>query len=1030
MPDSPTAAVARLAAGVTVVTATRRLARELRRAFDEQQSAAGRCAWESADVLPYPAFLARAWQRVGAAGDGDGGRDKSGDGDHAGDRDKSGDGDHARARPLLLNEWQQNAVWESVIADDIRAHEREVDALWNTHATARRAVDAWRAIHDWRIGLNALDAAAKTSRHRDHQCWLRWARDVERRCAARGWLDPARLARRLCGALAGFDGGAAGRGDGDAAGDAPAGLAAALPGNIAFSGFDFLSPQQKALVDALRAAGVTVTVDGDAENRFATVDPPPAADSAATVATDSTVAAADAAAAENPTVATPHRRVFPDQSAQWLAAAAWAHEKLRANPAARIAVIAPDLAGAAARIEAALKQTLCPQLLLDPADAAPLPYHIALGAPLQLHPVAGDALNALASFGGRPLPAEAVGRLLLSPFIAAAEREADARAKLEMACRRRLPHQIRFAQLAAQLADERGVGTAAAACPRLLAALRAALAALQPSDQAQGAPNRNQPASHWARRFDDFLAALGWPGEALSSAEFQAANALRRELHNLATLDLAAPPMRGAEALAWLRRRAGEQAFQAEARGAAVQVLSVSEAAGQRFDALWFGDLTEAEWPRPARPNPFIDLETQRHAGLPAASTELNRAHAEVVHRRLLASADEVVLSRPAFVDEVAAEASALFHGDGDGGDGDGDGGDGDGAAETVDDAAEARAGLPACVIHAARPRLESLDDARAPALADAGAESVPGATVGGVAVIENQAKCPFRAFALHRLNAREVEPNEQGLGAAERGSLLHHALQLVWEKIASSAQLGEIGAAEQRAIVDAAAAQAARRYAVSSGCGARFGRVQARWVADTLDEWLRLERERGEFSVAGLEAETTVAVGGLKLACKIDRIDRLAGGAAALIDYKTGAPETVRNWAGPRPQSPQLPLYALGLEQDGAGADAGDAAADTGSATVAAIVYGKVKRGDCGFSGVGDGEFGPGVSAVEASRSLKNDFGDWGALLAHWRRALPALADEFSAGVARVDPYRPEVCARCNLHTLCRIDAGQGRRS
>ncbi|MDD9856398.1 MAG: hypothetical protein OXU88_09500, partial [Gammaproteobacteria bacterium] len=226
MPASPTAAVARLAAGVTVVTATRRLARELRRAFDEQQSAAGRCAWESADVLPYPAFLARAWQRVGAAGDGDG--DKSGrdgdhagdrdksdrDGDHAGDRDKSGDGDGDksgdRARPLLLNEWQQNAVWEAVIADDIRAHEREVDALWNTHATARRAVDAWRAIHDWRIGLDAIDAAAKKSRHRDHQCWLRWARDVERRCAARGWLDPARLAGRLCDALAGFDGGAAG----------------------------------------------------------------------------------------------------------------------------------------------------------------------------------------------------------------------------------------------------------------------------------------------------------------------------------------------------------------------------------------------------------------------------------------------------------------------------------------------------------------------------------------------------------------------------------------------------------------------------------------------------------------------------------------------------------------------------------------------------------------------------------------------------------------------------------------------------
>jgi len=58
----------RLDAGVTVVTATRRLTRDLRRQFDARQVAAGRRAWPSADILPWHAFVARAWQ--GVAGDG------------------------------------------------------------------------------------------------------------------------------------------------------------------------------------------------------------------------------------------------------------------------------------------------------------------------------------------------------------------------------------------------------------------------------------------------------------------------------------------------------------------------------------------------------------------------------------------------------------------------------------------------------------------------------------------------------------------------------------------------------------------------------------------------------------------------------------------------------------------------------------------------------------------------------------------------------------------------------------------------
>jgi hypothetical protein len=56
---------ARLTAGhagqVTVVTPNRRLAQALLAEFDQQQVAAGLTVWETADILPYSAFVERLY---------------------------------------------------------------------------------------------------------------------------------------------------------------------------------------------------------------------------------------------------------------------------------------------------------------------------------------------------------------------------------------------------------------------------------------------------------------------------------------------------------------------------------------------------------------------------------------------------------------------------------------------------------------------------------------------------------------------------------------------------------------------------------------------------------------------------------------------------------------------------------------------------------------------------------------------------------------------------------------------------------
>ena len=928
--------IERLSDGVTVITATERLARELRRAFDQCQLARGKAAWESADVLPYHACLQRIW--LGLSAD-------------------------AHDRPILLNPWQLVAAWADIIRDDIRAREREhdTDALWNTHASATSAVDAWRIVHAWNLDL----AQCAQSGHRDHRCWLRWAEEFQRVCAARNWTDPYRLADRLCDLLGGIRSAAATHDPVDPA---------ALPGQIAFSGFDSLLPQQQSLIDALQSAGVEVDI-----------------------------AAPDASVNQQV-----EARAFEDESSQWLSAARWAREKLLADPqtkVAKVAIVAPNLAKAAPAIEYALQQILCPQQLLEPATGAnALPYHLSLGAKLIRHPVAHAALVALSpmamAMAGKPLPLASVSQLMLSPFIRGADSEAVARCKLEARYRRRLPYQIRFKQFLKALSRDHDHAhsdndhpDSEPHCPLLLDALSAASALLENNDRERA---RVQTAGHWARRFSEWLDHLGWPGErVLDSDEFQAARALRQELQNLATLDLVAPPLSALAAWSWLQRRAAEQPFQVEAHDAPVQVLGVVEAAGQRFDALWFGDLLEADWPPAQRPNPFIHIRLQREAGIFEASLEHNRARAERLQARLIASAsgNEVVLSRPLRVDDdVEAEPSPLFECDGD--------------SAHIADSQAALADTPANIMHRHQPEWERFIDTRAPAFAQ-------GAVAGGIAVIENQAKCPFRAFALHRLGARDIEPNEQGLSGGERGSLIHRALQLAWDAIQSSEKLHALSGDELQAILRDAAEQAGRRYQVSSGCGERFHQTQTQWAVEVLSEWLEVEKQRdGAFVVSAREEATALRLSGLDLAFQIDRIDRMADGGLALIDYKTGAPDSLTNWGGERPQSPQLPLYAIAQSE-----------------RVSTVAYARVKKGDCGFRGVTRNEpfAQSGVAPVENSLALKRDFDDWDALLAHWRRVLPQLAQEFVDGEARVDPLGPAICARCDLQGFCRVQSSNG---
>ncbi|MBM3561492.1 MAG: hypothetical protein FJX53_16785, partial [Alphaproteobacteria bacterium] len=501
----------------------------------------------------------------------------------------------------------------------------------------------------------------------------------------------------------------------------------------------------------------------------------------------------------------------------------------------------------------------------------------------------------------------------------------------------------------------------------------------------------------WARRYSELLAAAGFPGERVTdSAEYQTLAKWQETLGELARLERVAPRLTHAQALARLRQLAADTLFQprasAEGLSAPIQVLGILESMGLTFDHLWVSGLTEDAWPLAARPDPFLPLALQKKAGIPQSTAdsalaldaritaEWQAAAGEVVFSHAVAEGDRELLPSP-LIARVPAPATSTLNATSTATDVYSRGDDATGVSTgEVNAAADARANFRANVgtnadanastkddtwrqriFAAGRGALEGFDDEAAPpyALAEA---------AGGTAVLANQAACPFRAFARHRLAAEPLDAPVAGLDAAARGQLLHALFARIWDELGSKAALEAATPERLAAIIDAAAqaALARLRAARPDLLGERFAAIERERLATLAHEWLAVERRRPDFSVIAREDRRTLQAGGLRLTGRIDRMDRLADGSHALIDYKSGRASPA-GWLGERPGDPQLPLYAVN-----AGAGLG------------AVAFARIRRGDMRFDGLARTEDAlPGAATVGAHRTARQFAADWQALIA-----------------------------------------------
>jgi probable DNA repair protein len=760
---------------------------------------------------------------------------------------------------------------------------REGAELIGVDGAAQWAADAADLLQHWQLDPGELQATAEQA---DFRAFLSWFREYRERLHAHQWTDHSAVAAHLSAA------------------------ALAAPRALLLADLRELGPADEALVSRLAQAGCRV-------ERW------PSATSAPNA----------------------QRIQLADAGVELRAAAEWAHERLVRNPAARLAVVIPDLTRRAAEVERVVAAAVAPHALWHRATT------------LADHSLIGAALNAVELLTPRATFAT-LSRWLRSPFFASAADERAARAVLERRLRTTLTAQLPFvaayrsAGVAARIRHERA--SVADALDRALAAT---------GDVLSATPSR------WAELWQRGLTALGWP-PADTLVDEPAIAAWRAALDELATLAPVLGSVSAQRALTELERSLHIGRIARPMPLAGVHALAHIDEVGPGYDAAWVAGFTDTYWPQAARANPLLPRGLQRAHAMPWSSPQDARERSARSLRELFGRVPELVFSTPARVYDYPAEPSPAIRN-----------------LPTLS-ADLFGAAAPRSAVQPAR---ETISEA-APALAGA-------VLLGGASALNRQARCPLRAFCEYRLGARALEPVRVGMPARLQGIVAHRALELLYAGVASSADLA-------RLVNEPAEVDRCVEHALRETFGAAYQPLRAVYdleherLTRDLGELLHSDAQRTAFRVAAVEEQRNIELGGRSLRIRIDRLDTLADGSTAVIDYKTGD-ATIADWFKDRLRDTQVPIYAVQAAEH-----------------VSAAVLARLGAATTGYVGVWR------TSGAFPGNSRKLPLGrNWPEQLAEWRRQIETLIEEYARGDLRLFTVEPDLDeARGSYAPLTRV--------
>jgi len=606
-------------------------------------------------------------------------------------------------------------------------------------------------------------------------------------------------------------------------------------------------------------------------------------------------------------------------------------------------------------------------------DPTTLPFNISAGKNLATYPIIYAALQWL-QLPLQTLSYETMSRLLRSPFLGEAEKEQAQRAlfDIHLCNTQRTPLsllQILQSALPVNLKNK---------CPYLYKRCAAFLEQYHTLSTATS--------NTWANHFLELLTVLGWPGErSLNSPEYQIVQRWLELLEELASINHFVPAQNYESALHYLIRITNTTLYQPKTPEAPIQILGLLEAAGSPFDYLWVMGTDDANWPPPLKPNPFLPQRLQKTLKMPHASAERELTYSKRLLEQLIQNTSHIIFSYPKQNAECQLRPSPLI--------------------STLPEITLEELDLPP-FIHPAETiyqtqALETITDEFGPAI-------LPTEQIrGGMQIFKHQAACPFKAFAEIRLQAKQHEPPTLGLRYQDRGTVVHKALEFIWQEIKTSTRLVDYPDAELNAFITTCVTQALEKVAHQQTAQKRYLQLEIERVTTLLRNWLDIEKNRPPFSIVSQEQECSVTLGSIPLTLRIDRIDKLDDGAQLIIDYKTGKNNPIQSWFSDRPDEPQLPLYCTVNQPNTIG-----------------IAFAEIHQENLGLKGIAKQDISiKTIKPIHDTPYAENR--TWAEQIHAWQQTLEKISHDFSQGHAKVDPKNnSETCRYCHLHAFCRVYA------
>jgi len=664
---------------------------------------------------------------------------------------------------------------------------------------------------------------------------------------------------------------------------------------------------------------------------------------------------------------------YADDEAELLAIATQMRNELEHNQNQSLGLVVPNLQQRRDSVVRAFERVFYPAMSPLQIRAQRPAYEISLGQSLSHQPVVDTALSLL-RLCGQSIRGNELSSVLLSPYWLAAHSEARRREQLDRRLRDKRVSALSLEQMSALLYRGSRLNPAIKKLTKLRKMQASTL-------------------TDWASRFSLWLRTLGWPGESsVDSAEYQAVSAWFECLDDMQLLD-EGEAVAFAPALEQLRTLASERVFQLETPTTPIQVMGSLESHGLEFDCLWVAGLDGEQWPPTGSPSAFLMISEQKACAIPDSSAAMRLALAEREFF-LWASQSPLLVATSANLRNGAELIAA--------------------ALPEINAAAEHNATVQVTIARiekctpAVNPATQISQQITLHAIDDSSGPELPSGTKvdGGARLFENQAQCPFRAFALHRLKIRPLEEVGLGLDPRQHGTVLHGALELFWQQVETQERLLSLDDEARDGLLNDVVTQSMQTHEVPS----EFQTLEQTRLTGLLRDWLmQCEAPRESFEVVQLESKQRIEHDGIVMDVIIDRIDRVDD-SLVVIDYKSGVNNSINSWADERISNPQLPLYVLTDDN------------------IAAASFAQVASNRCRFIGIASHDkmlpkVLPTVRQSSKSDTATEPATNWSEWRSHWRKSLDAIAEELRQGVATIAPMK-NACTHCQLSSMCRINA------